>query len=80
MELALFGTFPLKARMIRAPPSTANERGMRPKRSARPFSMIFIYVTLNSLSEAMSSLLCFFAVSHLDLVIMTLVWSLANCT
>lgn len=66
MELALFGTFSLKAHTSALSPSTANERAMRPKRSAWPFSMIFIYIPLNSLSEAT---LCFLAVPHLDLYI-----------
>lgn len=70
----------LRAHIIRAVPSTAAEGGMRPKRSARPFSMVVIYFTLNPQSEAISSLLCFLAVPQLCLVIMTLVWSLANCT
>lgn len=79
MELALFGTLPLRALIIRAAPGTANERGMRPKMSSsRPFSMIFIYVIL--FTVAISSSLRFLAVLQLDHFIMTLMGSLANFT
>lgn len=65
--------------IIRGTPSTANGWGMRPKRSTRPFPVVFIYFALNSLPEATSVYCKYFVVSLLELVTMTHVWNYANC-